>query len=272
MIKYILVTNDPQVAKYAEASGVGRVFVDLEVIGKQERQGHLDTLISNHSIEDVYRVKAKLTRADLLVRLNPMHVNTVLEVEEAILAGADLLMLPMFRTVDEILEFSRLVDGRVKIVPLVETYDAAVVMSDIVTVTGVDEIYIGLNDLHLDMGLKFMFEPLVSGFVEQLADIIRTSGKPFGFGGIARYGEGIIPGELVLGEHLRLGSSSVMLSRTFHRKSEGFAEFKLKVDLEMELKKLSDAEEQLKTRSAAQVLADQQRLSDVVTQYLAQGQ
>lgn len=38
---------------------------------------------------------------------------------------------------------------------------------------------------------------------------------PFGFGGIARIGEGDLPSDYILGEHVRLGSTSVILSRTF---------------------------------------------------------
>ncbi len=68
----MLITNNPEVAKYAEDCGVGRIFLDLEVNGKQERQGHLDTLISQHKMQDISEVKAKITRSKLLVRLNPM--------------------------------------------------------------------------------------------------------------------------------------------------------------------------------------------------------
>ena len=46
------------------------------------------------------------------------------------------------------------------------------------------------------MGLKFMFEPLANGLIDEVAHIITSAGLPFGFGGIARVGEGIIPGEM----------------------------------------------------------------------------
>ena len=69
-------------------------------------------------------------------------------------------MLPMFKNSQELKEFSDLVEGRVNIIPLVETYSSILDMHNIVKISGVKEIYIGLNDLHLDMGMKFMFEPL----------------------------------------------------------------------------------------------------------------
>ncbi len=269
MINFMLITNDPALAQYAETCGVGRIFVDLEKHGKQERQGHLDTLISNHSMADVAIIKEKLSQAKLLVRLNPLHANTKSEVDDAIEGGADLLMLPMFRRADEVRKFSELVDGRAEVVPLVETHEAALAMGDIVSIQGVTEIYIGLNDLHLDMQLKFMFEPLANGFVDKLAEIIKSAGLPFGFGGIARVGEGIVPGELVLAEHLRLGSTSVILSRTFHRKSQGISEFKANLNLKSELEKLFAVAGELELRSSVQMMDDHKHLQAVVNKFVA---
>ena len=134
MIKFMLITNDPELAHYAESCGVKRIFVDLEQMGKQERQGHLDTLISRHSMADVAKIKSVLSCAELLVRLNPLHEGTKQEIDEAISAGAQLLMLPMFRSAFEVQSFSELVNGRAGIVPLLETYDAALAIDDIVSI------------------------------------------------------------------------------------------------------------------------------------------
>ena len=76
-------------------------------------------------------------------------------------------------------------------------------------------IHIGLNDLHLSLGMKFMFQLLTDGIVESLADKIKAKGIPFGFGGLARLDAGAVPGKCVLKEHYRLGSSMVIVSRTF---------------------------------------------------------
>lgn len=70
-IKLMYITNQPEVAKIAEKAGVDRVFVDLEIIGKLERQGHLDTVISRHSIADIAPIKDCIKSAELLVRSNP---------------------------------------------------------------------------------------------------------------------------------------------------------------------------------------------------------
>ena len=67
------------------------------------------------------------------------------------------------------------------------------------------------------MGCRFMFEPLLQGHVDRVAAVTRQRGLRFGFGGIARVDEGLLPGRDVLAEHLRLGSQAVILSRTFKR-------------------------------------------------------
>ena len=63
--------------------------------------------------------------------------------------------------------------------------------------------------------MRFMFQLLSDGVVEQLGNKIKAKGIPFGFGGIARLNSGMLPGADVLKEHVRLGSSMVIVSRSF---------------------------------------------------------
>lgn len=51
------ITNQPEIAKIAEKNTVDRIWVDLEIRNKLERQGGMDTVISNHAITDVNIVK-----------------------------------------------------------------------------------------------------------------------------------------------------------------------------------------------------------------------
>ena len=80
---------------------------------------------------------------------------------------------------------------------------------------GFDEIHIGLNDLHLSYKLDFMFELLANGTVEKLCRKIKEYGFPYGFGGIACLDGGLLPATNVIMEHYRLGSTRVILSRSF---------------------------------------------------------
>lgn len=220
-LKLMYITNRPDVAKIAEDAGVDRIFVDMEYIGKDLRQGGMDTVQSHHTAQDAARLRQTLKTAELLVRCNPIHEATAdyasseEEIEAVIESGADIIMLPFFKTAAEVEKFIRIVDGRAKTFPLVETREAVERIDDILKVDGIDEIYIGLNDLSLSYGYRFMFQLLANGTVDFLADKFREKEIPFGFGGIASLDKGMLPGRYVLMEHYRLGSSRVILSRSF---------------------------------------------------------
>lgn len=220
-LKLMYITNKPAVAEIAEASGVDWVFLDMEFIGKDARQGGLDTVQNHHTVKDIANIKAAVKKAKVLVRVNPIHEalpnypSSKDEIDASIAAGADILMLPFFKTVEEVMEFIRLVGGRAKTLLLMETVEAANLVDEILEVPGIDMIHLGLNDMHLELGMKFMFELLANGTVEKLGNKIKAKGIPFGFGGIATLDGGALPGSMVLKEHVRLGSSMVIVSRSF---------------------------------------------------------
>lgn len=220
-LKLMYITNQPEVAKIAEVAGVDRIFVDMEYIGKADRQGGMDTVQSKHTVEDVQRIRESIHSSELLVRVNPIHgatqdyCSSKDEIDEVISRGADILMLPFFKKVEEVREFVNLVGGRAKTIPLVETPEAVENIDEILKINGIDEIFIGLNDLSLGYNKKFMFELLVDGTVENLCCKFRQKNIPFGFGGIASIGKGLLPSEYVIREHYRLGSTCSILSRSF---------------------------------------------------------
>ena len=214
-LKLMYITNDPMVATVAENAGVDRIWIDLEWMGKEDRQPGMDTVKSNHVISDVAKLRPYVKKAELMVRINPLHEKSKEEIDAVIAAGADLVMLPFFHKPDEVKEFIALVAGRAKVMLLVETKEAYEELKNIVKISGIDEIHIGLNDLHLSYGMTFMFELLANGMIEKACEIIKSADIPYGFGGIAKLGEGMLPAENILAEHYRLGSSMVILSRTF---------------------------------------------------------
>lgn len=209
------ITRDPAVAAMLERCGVDWVFVDLEIIGKQERQAGRNTVVSGHSLEDVRAVRKVLTRSKLLVRVNPWGEWSPAEIDGAVEAGADILMLPFFKTRAEVQAFVDAVGGRAKTCLLLETAEAARDVEEILSVPGIDYVHIGLNDLHLAYGMKFMFEPLANGTVDRLCEAFARAGVTYGFGGMARIGSLKPPAEDIIAEHYRLGSSMVILSRSF---------------------------------------------------------
>ncbi len=221
MLKLMYITNRPEIAQIAEQAGVDWIFVDMEFIGKDLRQNGLDTVKNHHTIEDVAMVKQSVSKAKVLVRINPIHevkdgyFASKEEIDATIEAGADILMLPYFKSVSEVNAFIDYVGGRAKTCLLVETAEAALLLDEIVELNGIDMIHLGLNDMHLALGKNFMFELLANGTVDRLSAKIKAKGIPFGFGGIATLHGGALPGEMVLKEHYRLGSSMVIVSRSF---------------------------------------------------------
>ena len=176
-------------------------------------------------------------------------------------------MLPMVIDAEDVEEFVSLVGGRAKTCPMIETASSMVHLDDILSVEGVDELFIGLNDLHISMNLRFMFEPLSGGLVDFMAEKCRAVKVPFGFGGMAKIGEGMLPAERILTEHYRVGSDSVILSRTF--RNEVDAEGKKVLDLPEEIAKIRLWEEKIKSFSPEDFEENRQIVRKTVNSIIA---
>jgi HpcH/HpaI aldolase/citrate lyase family len=212
------ITKDQGLAARADAAGVDRVGIDIERQNKSARQGHLpQARLSNHRLADLANLAPVLRRAALFARLNPLHDGSADEVATALAGGAGVLMLPFFTTVAEVERFVLLVDGRARIVLLLETAAALVRLHDILAVAGIDEVMVGLNDLHLSTGIANPFELVASDVMTLVSQQVRGRGLGFGFGGVARAGDDTlpVPADLVLAQHARLRSSAAWLSRSF---------------------------------------------------------
>lgn len=217
-MQLIYITSDTYEASIANSSNIDYVMVDLEVIGKSERQKGRDTLISNHNIEDVKLIRNVLTTSKLLVRINAIWENTKDEIDLAIRFGADSLMLPMFRSKVEVQEFLSLVNDRVECQLLLETSTGLEEIDSILELGGISTIHVGLNDLHQELKLDFMFELFLGELLKELGEKVIDRGISFGIGGVGRplTSQPISP-ELIMKEHRRLGSSQVILSRDFRK-------------------------------------------------------
>ena len=160
-IKLMYITNRPEIAEIAESVGVDRIFVDMEYIGKEERQPG-DTVKSYHTFEDISTIRRTIKKAELLVRINPVHeasaeyYGTKREIDEAVTRGADIIMLPYFKTVEEARFFVSCVNRRVKTMLLVETPEAVEIIetvSDEVTIS----LFKGNVDKNVCSCLKYAF-------------------------------------------------------------------------------------------------------------------
>lgn len=260
----ILITNNPAIAADAEAAGVSRIMVDLEIHGKKERQASRNTFISQHKKEDINAVRKVITKCQLIVRINPWHGDSLDEIEYAIGNGADIIMLPMIKDLADFYKFINAIRGRAEPLPLVETAYSMNNLDEIAGNPAISELYIGLNDLHLELGMSFLFEPLACGILDKMAQSIKAAGKTFGFGGIAAIGSGELPAERILAEHARLGSSRIILSSRFGKDVEIANDDGRVERLQMALGKLNEAYNRLCTRSREQQELDREMTADMI--------
>jgi len=78
-----------------------------------------------------------------------------------------------------------------------------------------------------------------------------------------------LPAELILGEHVRLGSSRVILSRTFHRMATSLEALQAEMDFGAEIAKLNAAEAHWCAASPAELAANHERVAGIVNRIVA---
>ncbi len=266
----ILIVKDSGIARHAYLSGVNRLMVDLEYMGKKERQKDLKTAhFGGASWESLTSVREAVPAAQIIVRLNPYGEHSASEVEKAIDLGADYLMLPMFHDADTVHRFLAIVGGKVPVIPLLETSGALSHISALSNLSGLDHIYIGFNDLHLSLNQRFLFEPLAYGVIDTLAGVCKHNHIAFGMGGIgkimANNTDITLDPYLVLSEHVRLGSSWVILSQAFCGGVQtSLEELKIKVDLPREIQNLKQAYSQLTALPFSALESNKEKLRKTV--------
>lgn len=260
-IKLMYLTDDPKTAVDAENAGVDRIFLDLEIIGKEERQRYRNTFITSSTLDDVSKLRAVIKKAEFLVRCNPIHQGSREEIDRIIKDGADIVMLPYFKSAEEAKQFIDFVGGRVRTMLLFETSEAVKNADEILSLDGIDEVYIGLNDLHLSYNMSFMFELLADGTVDMLCNKFKKKGIPYGFGGLAKIGEGLLKSDDIIGEHKRLGSTVAILSRTFRNELSANGE---SVDLSHEIDLIRNREAEVENWSSHKLSENHLRVVEAV--------
>ena len=208
--------NDPVLMRRADQAGVNYIGVDLERIGKRERQGHLNIWFTDHKDMDVQVLSQNVRRAKLFARTNPHHPELQQEIDRLLAYGARALMLPMFKTADDAARYVDMIAGRAEVILLLETVEAATGIDDIVRVEGIGEISIGLNDLSVALGAS-QVQVLISDLMVRLADAANGAGIRFGFGTVGRLGDQTLPinPDLIYAQYPRLNGVTARLSRYF---------------------------------------------------------
>jgi citrate lyase beta subunit len=172
-LNYIAITNQPQEVLILEKCGVGQVMVDAEILGKVDRQKGRNTIISDHKIEDVRNLKLLNLNIEIICRINPFHQKIFEEIDQAIDVGADYIMLPMIKCIDDYKLIVDYVDKRIKIIPLIETTYSLFNLKEIIEYSYIKQIHFGLNDLFIDIGYKNLFELILSNFFSHFILILK---------------------------------------------------------------------------------------------------
>lgn len=216
-------TDNPALAAAADSAGVDRVGLDLERLGKSERQRGLGTWISTHRIDGLEPLRRSLNQAQLFARINPFGEHTAEEVERVLAGGVTVVMLPMFESAEEVASVIAVVDRRAAVVPLLETRAAAEGVAELVALGELEEVHIGLNDLALSLGVRNRFEVLSSPLVRRVSEQVRAAGLRLGVGAVGRLGDDTVPvaPDLLYARYVELGATAALLARSFMRGLDG---------------------------------------------------
>jgi hypothetical protein len=249
----LLFSTSPKFITKSISGGVEGIVVDWEKIGKKKRQAFVDTQINRDTLEDLRRVRAS-TQAHVICRINRFGESTRHEIEQALSAGADELLLPMVSTVAEVEEVLELVGERCSLGILVETLSAIRTIEQLSRLP-LSKIYVGLMDLAIERQTTNIFLALADGTVETIRKSVTCQ---FGFGGLTLPDRGHpIPCRLLIGEMDRLRCDFSFLRRSFHRDIHGR-------DPEIEIPRLQEALQQAKSRSKDEVDQDHADLLEAI--------
>lgn len=260
-----LITNDPLLSTEADEL-VDRIMIDLEYIGKKDRQTGKDLFHSTHELKDIPTVKSVLKNSSLVVRVNSIHDQSLEEINNVIAGGADVIMLPFFKSLNEVVYFIECVDKRAKVSLLIETKESVSLLEKLINIPDVCEFHIGLNDLSISLGNNTIFETILDGTIKHCIDIMKQSNKPYGFGGVGSISNRslVVDPLLLLSEQIRLGCSIGWLGRSFRDL------IKNKENLEYEVILLKEAINNLKALSSIELENNHVKLCEMIKQQKSQ--
>ncbi len=250
----VLFASQPEIVSAALAAGVRSFIVDWEWRGKELRQRGADTEIRPGTVEDLERLTAA-GAPHRVCRINAWGDWSGDEVEAALTAGATELLLPMVRTADEVEAYLNRVADRCGAGIMVETGDAVESAVELARLP-VSSVYVGLNDLAIDLGRRSIFAAVADGTVARVAAAF--SGVRFGFAGVTAADRGApIPCRLLLAEMVRIGASFSFARRSFRRDLRELSMTEMVTGIRT-------AWEQLRERRPAEVAVDQQALLSAI--------
>jgi hypothetical protein len=249
----MLFSTEPEWIQRNVAAGVAGIIVDWERNGKIERQAGADTQIGTDTLEDLVRVRQS-TDARVVFRINSLGPETPYELEVAISAGADEILLPMVVNADDVARTIDLSRDRCGVGVLIETEEAIADAASIGRLP-ITRAYVGLNDLAIARGTPSIFNALVDGTVTSLRAHFTM---PFGFGGLTvPEGGEPVPCRVLMSIMAGNKASFSFLRRSYHRDMKGR-------DPMIEVPRIMAAIESAARRTEREIARDMQELAGLV--------
>lgn len=197
-----------------QCENLDTIFIDLEILGKEKRQAGTNSLISKHTLEDIKICSSILNNSFMGVRINPLNKNSKIEIEECIANGAEVLMLPMFYSVEEVNDILRIINSRCQLDLLFETPKALENIKKF-PFQSIRYSHFGLNDLSIALKKKHIFDMFFTNILNDSTEYLRTINHKFGIGGVGAIGSKPFSPKLIFTMHKILSSKRCILSRSF---------------------------------------------------------
>lgn len=210
-------TKNPTLASWASSCGVSRIGVDLESIGKKERQPS-SFRISSHTIQDLSLIKNYIKPSQLFCRINPINKLSQSEIEAVISVGVKHIMLPMFNSIEEVNLCENFINRRANLIPLIETEKSCKIVKEISKTKTIKEVHVGLNDLHLSLKLENFYDVFDCDIFRRLMSDLSSYDLRFGLGGIAKYHDEALalPSRENYKKYHETGASGAIISRSLY--------------------------------------------------------
>lgn len=210
-LELVLFSHDLDYAAAAMAAGMNSIVVDWEWADKPVRQFGFDTEINRGTEADLVRMRGRI-RGNLICRINNCSDQRVREALRAAELGANEIWLPMVRSVAEVEQCLKALDGRCALSILCETRQAMALAKEWAQLP-LSRVYIGLNDLQIDLGNVNLFSALCDGTIDAFRE--RYSGA-LGFAGVTRPDLGRpVPCRLLMADMARQSCCFAIARRTF---------------------------------------------------------
>ncbi len=214
-MRYFLFNSNIELAQAIDnISKIDTYYIDLEIIGKEERQKNRNSLISYHKLDDIDIVRNALNKTSLGVRINPINNYSESEINSCIKRGANVLMLPMFKKLEEVEEFINIIDKRCSIDLLVETPEALSFI-DKLPFKKIRYIHFGINDLSIAFNYKIIFQMYFEEKLKKATKYLKDNNITFGIGGIGNFDAKPFSPNLIFSAAISNGAERIILSRNF---------------------------------------------------------